>query len=247
VRNPTVQNQTFGGINHDINKTYQKFHRGGIILISLATVSSAQAINLLQNGSFENTAGTFVDNGQGAMSLNSGSTAIPGWTTTNAELAWLNNNNIFGVTSPFGNFFLELAGYHDSSPYGGVTQAINTTVGQKYTLSLSLGTRNPTHPGPISVTATAGSSNQTFTSNPSGAGNQWENFSFDFTATGTSTPISIVGISTANRYHIGLDNVSVEAVPEPLTILGSATALGFGAFFKRKLAQGKKSNQGISI
>ena len=40
----------------------------------------------------------------------------------------------------------------------------------------------------------------------------------------------------ANPAHI----VS-EAVPEPLTILGSATALGFGTFFKRKL--GKKGRQ----
>jgi hypothetical protein len=29
--------------------------------------------------------------------------------------------------------------------------------------------------------------------------------------------------------------VEVGVVPEPLTILGSATALGFGAMFKRKL------------
>ncbi len=29
-------------------------------------------------------------------------------------------------------------------------------------------------------------------------------------------------------------NVQAEAVPEPLTILASATALGFGAFFKRE-------------
>jgi hypothetical protein len=35
---------------------------------------------------------------------------------------------------------------------------------------------------------------------------------------------------------------SAKAVPEPLTILGTATALGFGAFFKRKL----KSSESIS-
>lgn len=35
---------------------------------------------------------------------------------------------------------------------------------------------------------------------------------------------------------------SKETVPEPLTILGSLTALGFGGFFKRKL--NKKRNLG---
>jgi hypothetical protein len=37
-------------------------------------------------------------------------------------------------------------------------------------------------------------------------------------------------------------NRSSYKVPEPLTILGTATALGFGAFFKRKL----KSSESIS-
>jgi hypothetical protein len=219
---------------------------GGVILISLAA-GTAQAANLLQNGSFENTAGTFVNNGFGWMSLNPGSTVIPGWTTTTAELAWGQNGNSDGGTTPFGDFFFDLAGFHNFFPYGGVTQTINTTVNQKYTLSLSLGILNPTYPGPISVTATAGSSNQTFTFNPSSSGNQWGGFSLDFTATSTSTPISIVGISTANTYYLGLDNVSVEAkttqtVPEPSTILGLGL-LGFGAFFNRQLSQGKKSKQ----
>jgi hypothetical protein len=224
---------------------------GGVILISLAAASSVQAANLLQNGSFENTAGTFVNNGQGWMSLNPGSTVIPGWTTTTAELAWGQNGNVDGLTTPFGDFFFDLAGFHNFFPYGGVTQTINTTVNQKYTLSLSLGTFNPTYPGPISVTATAGSSNQTFTFNPSGSGNQWGNFSFDFTATSTSTPISIVGMSTANIFYIGLDNVSVEAktletVPEPSMIFGLGV-LGFGAFFNRKLAKSKKSEEKPSL
>ena len=221
---------------------------GGVILISLAA-GTAQAFNLLQNGSFENTAGTFVNNGFGWMSLNPGSNVIPGWKTTTAELLWGQNVNIDNITTPFGSFLLDFTGYHNSFPYGGVTQTINTTVGQQYTLSLSLGTyqSNPVYIGPVSVEATAGSSNQTFTFNPSGSGSQWSSFSFDFTATSTSTPISIVGTFSGGCCHIGLDNVSVEAkttqtVPEPSTILGLGL-LGFGAFCQRKLAQGKKSKQ----
>ncbi|WP_013321801.1 PEP-CTERM sorting domain-containing protein [Gloeothece verrucosa] len=222
-----------------------------ITVISLIAVP-AQAANLLQNGSFENTNGTFVNNGLGAMSLPTGSTTIPGWTTINQELGWLNNNNIYGpVITPFGDYFLDLTGYHDSFPYGGVTQTISTTVGSTYKLSLNLGVNNPFYPGPISVRATAGSTSQTFTFNSSETGNQWGQFNLDFTASSTSTPISIVGISSASGvylggFYLGLDNVSVEeqnvAIPEPLTILGTVTALSFGTFFRGKLS--KKQNKG---
>jgi Protein of unknown function (DUF642)/PEP-CTERM motif len=209
--------------------------------LAVAVSAPGQAANLLQNGSFENTAGTFVNNGLGFMLLNPSSTAIPGWTTTGSTLPWVNNVNVDGLATPFGSFLIDVAGIQNPLTFAGVTQTINTTVGQQYTLSLSLGTINPTGPGPISVTATAGSSSQTFTSNPSGSGNQWENFSFDFTTTSTSTPISIVGISAANGAYIGLDNVSVEVknvetVPEPSSIPGilGLGILGIGTALKRK-------------
>ena len=40
-----------------------------------------------------------------------------------------------------------------------------------------------------------------------------------------------------------LYDTTVAAVPEPLTILGTATAIGFGAFFKRKLKGKQDSDQ----
>ena len=216
------------------------------ITFSLATANSAQAFDLITNGSFEDTQGTFVANaGTGYMSLNTGSTVIPGWTITNQEILWANNSNVEGFATPYGSSFLDLTGSSGHPfTYAGVTQSINTTVGQQYTLSLSLGVKSPFYSGPMSVTATAGSSNQTFTYNPSGSGNQWGIFSFDFTATNISTPISILGISSANQSYFGLDNVSVtsnsQPVPEPLTILGSGIALGFGGFLKRKLGKHQK-------
>lgn len=211
-------------------------------------IAPAQASNLIQNGSFENINNSFYYNARGGMQLNPGSTVIPGWTTTSSELAWLDNNNPWNILTPFDSFFLELAGYFNRSPYGGVSQTIKTVTGQDYTLSLSLGLLNPTYRGLVSVIATAGSSTQTFTFNSSEPGNQWGDFSFDFIATGTSTPISIIGTSTANGGYIGLDNVSVvRSVPEPLTILGVGTAIGFGATFKRKLAKVKNQNKNPNL
>lgn len=50
--------------------------------------------NLLTNGSFENTNGTFVGDANKVMQLPSGSTLIPGWTLTNGvPTAWLENGN----------------------------------------------------------------------------------------------------------------------------------------------------------
>ena len=149
-----------------------------------------------------------------------------------------------GAVTPFDSFFLELTGYFNRFPYGGVTQTINTIAGHEYTLSLSIGLLNPTFPGPISVTATAGSSTETFIFNSSDPGNQWGDLSLDFIATGTSTPISIIGSSTKAGGYLGLDNVSVvRTIPEPLTILGAGTAIAFGATFKRKLANTKNKNK----
>jgi hypothetical protein len=179
--------------------------------LCIPVILPAQGLNLIQNGSFENTNGTFIDNGQGAMSLNPSSSVIPNWITINAEMAWVSNSFPYfstPPTTPFGAFYLDLTGYHDSSPYGGVAQSINTTIGQQYNLSFYLGTTN-FYPGPISVVSTTGSSNQTFAYNPSGSGSQWGKFNYDFTATSSSTTISFLGTSTANTFYIGLDNVSV--------------------------------------
>ena len=49
--------------------------------------------NLLTNGSFENTNNTFVGDANKTDEPLSGSAAIPGWTTSNAQLAWIENGN----------------------------------------------------------------------------------------------------------------------------------------------------------
>ncbi|MCH2248071.1 MAG: PEP-CTERM sorting domain-containing protein [Crocosphaera sp.] len=37
-----------------------------------------------------------------------------------------------------------------------------------------------------------------------------------------------------------LDSITPTVVPEPLTILGAGTAIGFGTAFKKKLGKNKK-------
>jgi hypothetical protein len=146
----------------------------------------------------------------------SGSAAMPGWTVIggtaagNDGLAWLSNANSYGLTAETGSTFVSLAGYHDNSPYFGVSQTIATTAGLTYALTFYLGVDNSSahYTGPIGVAVTAGSVTQTIENvSPTGSGNQWVEETVDFTATAAASTIAIQGVQ-GNQY-IGLDNVSV--------------------------------------
>lgn len=58
--------------------------------------------------------------------------------------------------------------------------------------------------------------------------------SFDF---GSNVNLRRLDVVLAGSGAVG--SITYDEVPEPLTILGSATALGFGALFKKKLSQKK--------
>lgn len=204
------------------------------------TLTGELRANLVVNGSFEE--GAFVNNGQGAMSLNAGSGVITGWRVRDAELAWLDNANVFAVSATDGVKSLDLTGYHDSSPYGGVQQFIPTVVGEQYRLEFDLG-NNPIYGPTSSLSASAAGISRFFsiTTVPNG-GMQWQRFGFDFTATSASTIINLVG-AIASGNNIQLDNVTVNAVgavPEPaslaLTGFGALGLVGYGASRRRSKA-----------
>jgi hypothetical protein len=191
---------------------------------------------LIVNGSFENLAATFVPDAYGMMSLQPGSTIIPGWTITDAELAWGDNANTFGAITPFGQCFVELTGYHDQLPYSGVRQVIATTPGQRYRLSLSLGSNSEYTGagGQKQVRVQCGEAATTFTFDPVGTPvNEWSTFSFPFVATANSTPVTISGLNATGIY-LPLDNVFVMPEVAELKILavartGNALRLRFAA------------------
>jgi hypothetical protein len=60
-------------------------------------------------------------------------------------------------------------------------------------------------------------------------------FKFDIEATGLGNPSNDLIMKLTNEAQGLTSDYKTADVPEPLTILGSATALGFGTFFKRKL------------
>lgn len=196
-----------------------------VMLVSVMFVLYAvdARANMITNGSFENTNNTFVGDVNHVDELLSGSTVIPGWTTTNGtQTAWIENGNPWAISAADGQFFLDLTGYADFGTYGGVTQSFATVAGTSYVarFDLGYGGNSVAFGGPVSVRATAAGTSGTFTS---GAGTPnpavWDLETFNFTATSSLTQLTIIGLTTRGGEYIGLDNVDVElastAVPEP--------------------------------
>jgi hypothetical protein len=120
-----------------------------------------------------------------------------------------------------------------------VQQVLTTSAGQLYDLSFWIGVQNSSAigVGPASLTAAAGSASQQFTNTLTGVGNQWQQFHLSFTATGTSTTISLSGVSSAGGAYVGLDNVAVNAVPEPATMfLWALGAIGISILKRPRLS-----------
>lgn len=174
--------------------------------------------NLVTNGSFERVPcpesyRLLADSSAGLVSLQPGSTSLPGWTVTTAALGWVFNFQLFGPGTPYGEFFLDLTGIHESQPYGGITQTLATVPGEHYRVSFSLGAyESSLWRGPMSVGVTAGAVSNSFTFTPTGEGSQWGAFTMDFTATTTATPLTFTGLASGGGQYLGLDNVSVESV-----------------------------------
>lgn len=194
--------------------------------VPLLTAGMAHA-NLLGNGSFED--GNFAPAGSATMTLAPGATDLSGWEIVNDAIAWIGVGDPWGLDAFSGDRFLDLSDYSAGAPFGGVQQTIATTAGTEYIVSFYLGSSN--YWGrPSSLVVTADGTSTSFTSPATGTNNDWDRYSLSFIATGASSTISFVGNAGVN--YIGLDDVSITAVPEPssaaLLLAGLAAALALG-------------------
>jgi len=191
----------------------------------LAGISSSALANSVSNPSFETFSGTF--GADGGRQLLPGATTLTGWNIVGGEIAILKDPNVYQLTPSDGNYFLDLTGYSNGGFPKGVSQTLTgLTEGQAYAFSMDLGIRNGpcvgggnNCNGPIQATAQIGSHSEMFTHNSADLGNIWGTYGFTFTADSPTMTLSILGNSVPpGREYLGLDNVSVSAVPMPAAV-----------------------------
>ncbi len=188
-------------------------HARALFLTLVFAISQAESANLVTNGSFES--GGYVTSTNDTMTLAIGSTDMDGWTVTEDLISWIGPLNPWSLTANEGDFFLDLTDFSTGSPFGGVSQSITTEVGQSYELSFDLGSSN-IWGRPSAIEASAAGSSNIYTSSTVGGLSDWDRFSMIFTADSETTTISLTG--TTGSQYIGLDNVSVSAVPVPAAL-----------------------------
>ena len=182
--------------------------------------------NLITNGSFELPASS------GIPSLSIGSTYLTGWTVINAEIAQ-EGPTFPTITSSNGNYSLDLTGYHEAAPYGGVEQVISTIPFAVYNISFDVGALS----GTSAIHVLASNLLDTGFSTSASGGVGWTTFTSSFTALSPMTTIDLIGTQSSwNGVYIGLDNVIVELdhqpnqIPEPASLaLLVAGLLGLGS------------------
>ena len=185
---------------------------GFILAIALALCSSAyadnddKARNLLVNGDFED-AQNFVANKDDSMSLLPGSHALTGWQILNAsglDVAWLGPKNPW-IPAAHGQYYVDLAGYHGSTPWSGIAQTFRTHPGHFYSVEFSLG-----HWGtsPSMLRASAGTAVNDFTTSID-PNTHWDRERFTFRAISDQTTLTLQGLSASNGNYLAVDNVVV--------------------------------------
>lgn len=189
----------------------------------------AHAINLVSNGSFE----TDVVTTGNAFPL--APNGISGWTLSNtAEI--FRNGHPSGLTASDGFQFLEM----DSTANYSISQTLsNLTNGQTYKLSFDYSPR-PTFAANTNGLNVSLDAQQIFSIASDGtslSSVNWSSYGYQFTATASPVVLQFSGAGLSDSAGALLDNVSVEAVPAPLPILGSGAALGY---FRKMRGQSRR-------
>jgi hypothetical protein len=205
-----------------------------------AFVPFPAAADLIANGGFEQ--GTFTGGISLAQQIQPGDSTLPNWTVSNAPVTWYtsgwnNNPQQIPLNPRTGSFGVNLA--DGSVNTVRVSETINLLPFQQYQLSFWVGNYSANNsPAGLNVNITDGTSNTILLSEAlapaTNGSSSWTRFAFNFFADGTSNTISFSEINGPS--YIGLDDVSVTAVPEPTTwammILGFA-GIGFMAYRRK--------------
>jgi choice-of-anchor C domain-containing protein len=186
----------------------------GVALGVFASIAFAQgtlAFTGLTDGSFDDN-GAYIDNGSGFQQLDAPNTSIPGWTVGGHSVDWISTY----WPAQDGAMSIDLSG----SNAGSLSQILDTTIGNTYTVSFAL-SGNPAGPPSLKtleVSATGGTTglySYDVTANANDLTDmKWTTETYSFLATSVSTTLTFLS-TTEGAYGPALDNVVVtESIPE---------------------------------
>jgi choice-of-anchor C domain-containing protein len=185
----------------------------------LGTMAVTASANLLVNGSFEQ--GEWVGNASTSYNtLPTGSTNISGWVTTQQGCDW---HQSIEFSPAFDGF--RMVDLTKGSALGGISQTFGTLVGSQYQVVFHMAGPKSSFQNPRKASAKVGTSTWEFSCVASSENSMiWETKSFSFTATASQSTLEFIGNGVSQYWGPVIDDVSVQAVPEPATLL----ALGAG-------------------
>ena len=178
--------------------------------LAFGAAGGVQAATLV-NGSFE--IGPMPNVGPGFITLGPGNSSITGWTVTAGSIDYIGSYWM----AQDGSRSIDLAG----TSLGTLTQTLtDTIVGQRYAVNFWV-SKNPDG-GAATRTGTFSAGGQNFNFSyavPNSHTNMnWQLETFEFFASSTMTDLSFAADASAGCcFGPALDNVSIDAVPEPAT------------------------------
>lgn len=206
-----------------------------------AAAPAAAATNLVVNGDFESAPAS-----NGGFIQYSGGSTFPGWTVTGNDVIVIDESYseqglVFNAQGG-SQTAIDLTGAGNTGPTDGIVQTIATAAAQQYRLTFYVGNASPTggnagsytQPSTLALSIDGGPLSFYTNATNTPFGINYKKFSFVFTAAGATTLAFSNG--TVGDNMLGLDSVSVTAVPEPATwglMIAGFGMVGFAARRRR--------------